>query len=347
MNRVVLEGRQGTHEMVVPAGERLLYCGLRHGFSLGHDCSSGVCGTCKAVLVSGEVSSLWPEAPGNQYVKSERNEILMCQSVAKSDLHIKVRPALSPPASVSVPSNLEGVIKNHQILNAEVAVFEYHLSKPVQFNAGQFVTVHLEGVPGYRAYSMTNYCAEETQSLHFVVKRIREGKFTEWLFEDNRDGHSLKGFGPVGRAVFAPEADGNFIALAGGSGIAGIMAILRQASSIGHFERHRADVIFGLNRPEEVFFLDALNSLAEKHANLRVVIALVEADRSGELQRSCPSLEFAEGFLYQVADSILGDLSDVSVAFLAGPPIAVDTSQMMLVKERKFSARKIRFDRFG
>ena len=347
MFKVKLEERQGTQEMHVSKGERILYCGLRNGFNLAHDCASGVCGTCKAVLVSGEVSSLWSEAPGNKIVREERNEFLMCQAVAKSDVHIKVRPAVPSPAPKPQPGTLKGVIKNHRSLNSNVAVFEYHLSQPVQFLAGQFATVQLEGIPGYRAYSMTNYSAEPTQSLHFVVKHIPGGKLTDWLFQQNRDGHELMGFGPVGRAVFAPESDGDFIVLAGGSGIAGIMAILQHASDCGHFEKYRGDVVFGLNGPQDVFFLDELNSLAGRYKNLRVIVALVEPDRSGSLTSDYLNLEFSEGYLSNVANEVLGDLSEITVAFVAGPPLAVETSQKMLVMERKVSARKMRFDRFG
>lgn len=347
MFRVKLEERQGAQEMLVSKRERLLYSGLGNGFNLAHDCASGVCGTCKAVLISGKVSSLWPEAPGNKIVREERNEFLMCQAVAESDIHIKVRPAVPSPAPKPQPGNLKGVIKNYRILNPNVAAFEYHLSQPVQFLAGQFVTVKLEGIPGYRAYSMTNYSAEPTQSLDFVVKHIPGGKFTDWLFQENRDGHELMGFGPVGRAVFAPESDGDFIVLAGGSGIAGIMAILRHASSCGHFEKYRGDIVFGLNGPQDVFFLDQLNSLAGRHKNLRVIVALVEPDGSGSLSSDYLNLEFSEGYLSNAANEVLGDLSETTVAFVAGPPLAVETSQKMLVMERKFSARKMRFDRFG
>lgn len=347
MSKVTLETHQGVQEMEASQNERLLYSGLRQGFDLAHECASGTCGTCKAILVSGDIRSLWPDAPGNRYVKAERNEFLMCQCVVQSDVQIKVRPALRPPIAVPTPADLRGVITSQQHLTDEVATLEFELSHPVRFLAGQFITVASPEFPGYRAYSMTNYSANETQVLNFVVKRIPGGKFTDWLFEKDRTGCTLDGFGPIGRAVFAPEIDQDFIALAGGSGIAGIMAILSHASSCGHFEEHRVEVVFGLNRPQDTFFLDTLNRYSADHQKLRIVVALVEPDLSGALQQEYPDLQFVQGYLHEVADATLGDLSEVSIAFLAGPPIAVEASQKMLAMERQFSARKIRFDRFG
>ena len=147
--------------------------------------------------------------------------------------------------------------------------------------------------------------------------------------------------------MFAPETDGEFIALAGGSGIAGIMAILQHASSCGHLDRYPVWVVFGLNRPQDVFFLETLNGYAAKHTGLNVIVALVDPDKDGILQENYSDLNFATGFLHNVAGASLPDLSDVSVAFLAGPPVAVDACQKLLVMERKFSPRKIRYDRFG
>ena len=348
MVKVALQTRQGVHEVDAPADERLLYCGLRQGYDLAHECASGTCGTCKAILISGDVRSLWSNAPGNQYVRQERNEFLMCQAVAQSDeVCIKVRPALKPPTQSPVPANLEGVIQSQELLTEDVAVFEYQLSRPVRFLAGQFITVARDEFPGYRAYSMTNYSADETQLLKFLVKRIPGGKLTEWLFEKDRTGCTLQGFGPLGRAVFVPDSDRDIVALAGGSGIAGIMAILAQTSSCGHFEQNRAQVVFGLNRPNDAFFLESLNRLGAEHPNLQIWIALVEPDSSGSLSKAFPALEFGTGYLHEVADQVLGDLTEVSTAFLAGPPVAVDASRKMLVETRKFSVRKIRFDRFG
>ncbi len=347
MAKITLETRQGVQEMETLGSERLLYSGLRQGFDLAHECASGTCGTCKAILVSGNVRSLWSDAPGNRYVKAERNEFLMCQCVADSNIHVKVRPALRAPVATPTPGKFSGVISAQQHLTDDVTTFEFKLSHPTCFLAGQFITLANAEIPGYRAYSMTNYSANETQVLNFLVKRIPGGKFTDWLFEEDRTGCSLEGFGPVGRAVFAPDIDQDFIALAGGSGIAGIMAILSHASSCGHFEKHRAEVVFGLNRPQDAFFLDRLNQYSVKHENLQITVALVASDSSGELQREYPNLEFAQGYLHEVADATLGDLSEVSVAFVAGPPVAVEACQKMLAMERKFSARKIRFDRFG
>ena len=44
--------------------DSLLRAGLRAGFGLPYECSTGSCGTCKFELLDGEVADLWPDAPG-------------------------------------------------------------------------------------------------------------------------------------------------------------------------------------------------------------------------------------------------------------------------------------------
>ena len=345
--KVVLHERDSTFEIDALAGERLLYCGLRHGISLPYECASGTCGTCKAKLISGEVYSRWEDAPGNRYVKKERDEFLMCQSVVNQEAHIKIRPAVRPPATLPVPQILQGVISGFERLTEDVAVFDYMMEQPLQYLAGQFVTLNFDGLSGYRAYSMTNFSKQPTNVLKFVVKRIKGGGFTEWLFSQNRNGTELKGFGALGRAIFTKESVGGFIVLVGGTGIAGIMSILEHASSSGHLDDHPVQLVFGINRPQDAFFLGLLNEYCERHNNLHVIVALLDLDGHQSLASEYPKLEFSSGYLHEAANEALGDLSEYSVAYLAGPPPAVDASLRMLLAERKFSARKIRFDKFA
>ncbi len=345
--KLIVQSREGTEELSALSDERVLYCGLRHGVRLPYECGIGKCGTCTAVLLSGTVRSQWPQAPGYERTRPERNEILMCQSVIETDVQIKVRPAIKPPVPLPVPELLEGEIENQKTLNELVIAFDYRLSRPISFLAGQFISVATDAVPGFRAYSMTNFTDNPTNVLSFVVKNVPDGEFTDWIFSGNRNGESLVGFGPLGRAVYSSQMDGDFIAMVGGTGIAGILAILENASLHGHFERYKARVVFGLNRIDDIFHLELLNSYCATHPTLRVLVSLVDDDGVDSLRAQFTNLEFARGFLHEAGDAWLGELTEVSVAFLAGPPPAVEASLQMLVRERKFSVRKIRFDKFG
>ncbi len=345
--KVLIESNQGTWQIESKPGERLLYCGLRHGFKLPYECASGTCSTCRAVLLSGKVESIWENAPGARVLRAHKNEILLCQSVAKNNPKIKVRPGQRPPSSLPVPQNLSGQISNFRMLNDDVAEFYLELEVPIECLPGQFITVSVDGIDGYRAYSMTDLQELPKSRIPFLVKRIPEGKFTQWLFEKSRNGSKLQAFGPLGRAIFSSKLDGNYVAIVGGTGIAGIMSILRSSIHCGHLENHHATLVFGLNRVQDAFYFEELHRMCEDNRNLCVNIAFTDMSGSDQLRRKFPLFCFVEGFLHEASATLLNDLSDISVAFVAGPPMAVNTTRMMLIRKKKFPVRKIRYDLFG
>jgi len=65
----------------------------------------------------------------------------------------------------------------------------------------------------------------------------------EWLFGDAPSAARLSLFGPLGKATFHPSLGKNILCIAGGSGIAGMMAILAHACQ----ERRKIVRCFGLS----------------------------------------------------------------------------------------------------
>ncbi len=341
--------RGEAFETICPnRGERILYCGLRHGIVLPYECGTGTCGTCKAVLEDGEVELRWPQAPGMRYVREQRNEYLLCQCVAKSDeVHIRTRPARRFPIALPVPKHFRGEIFDQRLLNPLVCEFVLRVDADIEYLPGQYVTLEHPDIHGYRAYSMTKSYSLNGREMHFVVKRTHEGKFTNWLFEGDRTGAQFSGFGPLGRAVPVPESERDIVALAGGTGIAGIMAIVDWAVACGHLQSHQLHLVFGLQNLDDQFFFARLDELCAQWRNLTVTVALTDDRDVDSAKLEYGALAFGKGYLHEVAAHCLGDLSSVTTVFIAGPPPAVDASLKMLVKERKHPASKIRFDKFG
>src|SRR5262249_12732489 len=65
--------------------EPLLYAALRAGVAIPYECATGTCGTCKARRIAGVVVADWAQAPGNAYLRSDRDEVLLCQTRALGD----------------------------------------------------------------------------------------------------------------------------------------------------------------------------------------------------------------------------------------------------------------------
>ena len=345
MMHIVLKTHDDSVEFDCHKGESLLFAGLAAGYGLPHECGTGTCGTCKAELMTGEVEHGWVDAPGRKHFGPDTQEILMCQERATSDCSLRIRGVLGSPA-IHVPGHAVGTIVTVEPLNRDVLSVEISLDQQVEYQAGQFMLVQVPGVEGYRGWSMASWSAP-ARTLSFKVKMVPDGKVSGWLKAENRIGSPVKLFGPMGEAVFDPEEMTNLLCIAGGSGLAPMLAILSCASERGHFLHNRADLFFGVRSAADVFALDELGSLVEKHgANLRVVIALSEEKHEG-LSMDHPELKFDYGMLDEVViKHVAAGEGDVT-AFLAGPPPMVDAAMRQLLLQVKLPPNRIRYDRFS
>ena len=70
-------------------------CGQAWRFN---QCGTGTCGTCKARRLAGVVGGHGAELPGKAFLRPDRDEVLLCQTRALSDLSFEI------PGSVNLAS---------------------------------------------------------------------------------------------------------------------------------------------------------------------------------------------------------------------------------------------------
>jgi toluene monooxygenase electron transfer component len=346
--RIQVNARNRGYEFDARPGEKVLYAGLRAGIDLPYECATGTCGTCKAKAVAGKVRDGWPDAPGKKFVKAAAGEFLMCQCEAEEPLTIEVSKfvyAMEP--GVCVPEPAAGTVRGAERLTHDVIGFSLELDLPRDFDAGQFVVLAPAGLGGFRAYSMCNF-ERGGRTLDFVVKRKPGGGFSEWLFGADRGGERLSLFGPVGKATFDPAHGKNVLCIAGGSGIAGMMSILSRAERERYFERHDGWVFFGVRTVGDGFFLEQLSALRRQFPErLKMTVALSDEDVPESVRRDWPELEFARGFVHEVAKRAMAGKYQNVRAYVAGPPPAVDAAIRVLLLEAKLTTDNIRYDKFS
>ncbi|MEO7337588.1 MAG: 2Fe-2S iron-sulfur cluster-binding protein [Caldimonas sp.] len=342
--KIYLNARNGGHHFEAPPTQKILYAGLSGGIALPYECGSGTCGTCKARLISGELDDGWPEAPGRKSLKGA-DEFLMCQCSARGDVALEVASFVHPfETGAFVPHAVQGTIRATERLTHDVLQIDVDIGSPMPFDAGQFVLVRVPGINGYRGWSMVNY-ERDARSLRFVVKRKPGGRLSDWLFDGPRAGSSMEVFGPLGSATFYPAIDQDLLCIAGGSGIAGMMAILARAEQERYFETHRGNVFFGVRTMPDTFFLDEFSRLRRDCGDgLHVTIAL--SDETASPRTDHPRLGFESGFVHEVAQRAMQGRYAGVRAYLAGPPPAVDASVRMLLMAR-VSTANIRYDKFS
>ena len=344
---IALTGKGETHAFDCAVGENILYAGLRSGLTLPYECGTGTCGTCKARLTSGETASAWPEAPG--YTGLRPGDILMWQALAAGDCAVEVNAAVTPvPSTGIVPAHVGAIIRRRTPLIHDVATLDLDLDQPVDFEAGQFMVMTAPGISGGRAYSMVNY-DRRARRLVFVIKEKPGGRFSEWLFgHGGVDGTRVHLFGPLGHATFSTDLGQNVLCIAGGSGIAGMMAILSCACRASYFDAHEGHLFFGVRTGRDLFFADELKTLiATSPAGLHVTVALSDEDVDPAFAAAHPEFALGKGFVHAVAGSAMkGKFANVR-AYAAGPPPMVSATLRMLLLEGKLKSADIRYDKFS
>jgi toluene monooxygenase electron transfer component len=345
--RVQLNARNRAYAFDAEPGEKILFAGLRAHVDLPYECATGTCGTCKARLVAGRVDDGWPQAPGRKYLKGA-GEFLMCQCAAASEVTAEVASFVYAADSGACPvAGATGVVADLRALTHDVVALGVELDRAVDFDAGQFMAVAVPGVAGARGYSMVNF-GRRTRTLDFVIKRKPGGGVSEWLFGADRRGARIGLVGPLGRATFHPSLGKHILCIAGGSGIAGMMAILARACDEGYFAQFRGDVFFGVRTMADAFFLAELARFRrELPDRLAITVALSDEDVPEATARDHPLLRFERGLVHEVAKRAMAGRYQNVRAYLAGPPPAVDAAIRVLLLEAKLTADNIRYDKFS
>ena len=346
--RVHLNAKNRLFTFEALNGESILYAGMRHGLELPYGCATGTCGTCKAKSREGRCVSTWPDAPGNRVGQQDRDDLLMCQCTPLEDVTLDTTVAVheADPGSC-LPHYATGWIAAESVLAPGVMAFSLELDRPMNYEAGQFVALQVPGIAGYRVYSMTNF-APSAGRIDLVVKRKPGGHFSDWLFGPTRDNARVNVFGPLGRATFSPSLGKNLLIIAGGSGIAGMMAILARATQERYFERYRGHLFFGVRTWGDRFFLAELAEMQAGFGNrLAVTVALSDEDVPDSAEAAYPGLAFRRGLVHEVAIAAMaGNYTDTR-AYVAGPALAVNAALRALLRHAKLPAADIRYDKFG
>ncbi len=320
------------------ADESILLAGLRAGLGLPYECASGGCGTCRAQLLDGSVASRWEAASGlTDRDRRKGDRILMCQSVPRGPVTIRA-PLSAGPQPEPAPQRLAGRIVTRDRLAAGIALFVVEVAQPLRYLPGQFVLLELpDGTR--RGYSMSRPADPGGATLLELLIRAKPGgAASAWLFERLGPGDSLVAEGPYGKAYARTPPERPAACLAGGTGLAPVLAIAEHLSTAA--PDRRLDVYVGARRSEDLVLGERLQALTG-FLGARV-IAVVEQG-AGAMHPQLGRLRAGLALDHLAAE--LPDLSQHDV-YAAGPEPMIDATLRRLVSGGTAAADRVFFDRF-
>lgn len=211
--------------------------------------------------------------------------------------------------------------------DARSLVFEVPLSlaEAFRYRPGQFLTLRVPHGDGWlpRCYSLSSTPLLD-EPLRVTIKRVADGRASNWLCGQLRAGDSLEVMAPAG--VFVPKRlDGDLLLFGGGSGITPVLSILRSALLAG---KGRILLIYANRDEASVIFRNELRELARAHPSRLQVVhwldsiqGIPSAEQLAELAR--PFIR-AEAFICGPGPFMDTAVSALKTLGMPGPNIHVE-----------------------
>jgi NAD(P)H-flavin reductase/ferredoxin len=265
-------------------GETVLAAVLRSGRYLRYGCKYGGCGTCRSLLVAGDVTD-----SGSTFAlpaaAREQGWILSCTSVPAGDCVIDVSAMSLSDAEFNSGDQVataETSLVSVSSLTPTIYGVELRLVDPpaLAFKAGQFIEVEVPGnaTAAARAFSIASSPAAGpgvgNAVIELFVKRLPGGRFGGYL-ESARPGDKLRVRGPLGSLRVRPSYR-KLIMIAGGSGLAPVLSMLTDLA--GNADQRAVSLFFGARTVAELYHLERLESLRQQSARLDFVPVVQYAD---------------------------------------------------------------------
>ena len=229
----------------------------RQRINIPLDCRDGACGTCKAFCESGTFDAGTYIDDALSEDEAAEGYVLPCSMKPRSDLVLQI--ASSSEVAKTRAASYTGTVVELNRLSATTVQFAVRIDDRTElaFLPGQYVNITVPGTDVTRSYSFSNEPRDDL--LTFMVKLTDRGVMSEYLSERAAVGDSISFTGPHG-SFFLRESARPVLLLAGGTGLAPILSMLRKVGADGG--ARRAHLIYGVSTDEDLVALDELEQLA-------------------------------------------------------------------------------------
>jgi NAD(P)H-flavin reductase/ferredoxin len=299
--------------------ETVLEAAFRQGYNLAHGCREGQCSACKCFLQAGEVDlkrysnfALSDAERGNGYA-------LMCRARPESDLVVELLHF--DPENYRLENMIreaEATVLEITELTGDIVGVTLAVPDDLSWLPGQYLDLHVPGAEDQRrSFSIANLPGEGRVEL--MIKRYPGGRLSGMLGNEIESHSRLRFTGPYG-AFHLRRSEAPILMVAGGSGMAPVLGVLRQLAGEG------------CERPVRFYY-----GAREE----RDLFALEEIARLGERLHDFRFLPVTGRFVHEAISEEL-DAPDV---YMCGPPPMLDALHELLVG-RGADPERIFADRF-
>ncbi|GAB2700828.1 FAD-binding oxidoreductase [Kitasatospora kifunensis] len=174
------------------------------------------------------------------------------------------------------PAVWHAPIVRHVKRGSDLAEITVRPDQPYSFTGGQFVSLETPWRPKvWRYYSPAN-APRPDGTVTFYVRAVPGGRISTALVHQAAVGDVLRLGLPLGDLTIDPTAARDVVCVAGGTGLAAIRALVEQAVLDG--AQRRVDLFVGARTAQELYGLEDLLRLSQRHRWLTVRAAISDED---------------------------------------------------------------------
>ncbi len=308
------------HQFLVEDNEAILDAGLRQGIALPYGCRGGVCGSCAATIVSGQVHYPFGEPQGLAPYEEERGKTYLCMAGALSDLTLHA-PQVGVEADIEIKT-LPVRVERMRRLADDVMELTLKLpaSERLRFLPGQYIDVLLKDGKR-RGFSLANAPFND-QLLELHIRYVPGGHFTHYVFNEMKEKALLRIEGPLG-SFHLRDTERPLILMGGGTGMAPLKSILEQLMEQGITRPVR--LYWGVRAKQDLYLDSLIRSWVSRQQLLSYIPVLSEPNPEDEWQGRT-------GWVHEAVIADSNDLAQYDV-YMCGPP------PMIVAAKRDFTAR--------
>ncbi|MDZ7804012.1 2Fe-2S iron-sulfur cluster-binding protein [Thiohalophilus sp.] len=228
MARICIE--PSGREFEAASGETILEAALRAGLNVPYNCNNGSCGQCAARIIEGEIGKHLPHDFTFKQHEKDQGLFLMCSATPGSDMIIESR-TMGNAADVPHQEIEAKVYKIDEVAdNVRVLQLRTPRSQTLRFLAGQYVTLHIDGLAP-RNKSVAS-CPCNGMYLQFHIRYAGEDPFARYVFEELTPRSSMRVSGPHGEFTLDESSNRPLIFIANDTGIAPLKSLIEHCIAL-------------------------------------------------------------------------------------------------------------------
>lgn len=310
----------------VEDGQTLLDAALRQGVWLPFACGHGTCGTCKVQVLDGFADV--GEASSFALMDMERDEgkVLACCCKPESDMVIEADIDVDEDFAGYAVEDYTATVASIDALSPTIRGITLTLDRDMEFQAGQYINLHVPGVEGSRAFSIANPPSKAgTVELH--IRKVPNGAATTYLHEQLQVGDELPLSGPYGQFFVRTSDSKDVIFIAGGSGLSSPQSMILDLLDNG--DTRQMYLFQGARDLAELYHRELFTTLAEKHDNFHYIPAL-------DNPKPEDGWDGYHCYVHEAVKDYFDNKCSDHKAYLCGPPVMIDAAITMLMQARLF-----------